>query len=75
MTNTEGKMILKAIDDLKSDNKDGHKQIIDRLDKTNGNVMKNTSFRLETIGALKMIKVLLGLIGAGTVANIVLMIK
>lgn len=51
---------------------EGFKGVHERQDKTNGNVIKNTEFRLKTIGSLMTLKFLVGVLGIG---NIVLIIK
>lgn len=67
-------LIIDKINDLKADNLDGHEEIKKRLDLTNGNVMKNTAFRIEVSTTIKNLKWLLGLLGVGNIANIIYMI-
>jgi len=49
---------------------DGFKGVWDRQDKTNGNVMRNTEWRLTSEGSLSIIKWLVGFIGFATIANV-----
>lgn len=51
---------------------DGFKGVHERQDRTNGNVLKNTEFRLGATGAIGAIKWILGFVGFGTIANIFL---
>ncbi len=67
-------LILDKIKDLKNDNLNGHKGIIKRLDETNGNVKKNTQFRIEVSTTIKNLKWFLGLLGVGNIANIIYLI-
>jgi len=67
-------LIIDKINDLKTDNADDHEEIKKRLDFTNGNVMKNTAFRIEVSTTIKNLKWLLGLLGLGNIANIIYMI-
>ena len=64
-------LILDKIKDLKDDNTSDHQGIIKRLDLTNGNVAKNTAFRIEVSTTIKNLKWLLGLIGVANIFNIV----
>ena len=57
---------------IKEQNISGFKGIHDRQDKTNGNVKDNTEFRLQTNGALMMLKILMGFFGIGTIINLVI---
>jgi len=67
-------LILDKIKDLKDENLTGHKGIIKRLDDTNGNVKKNTQFRIEVSTTIKNLKWFIGLLGIGNIANIIYMI-
>ena len=67
-------LILDKIKDLKIDNTLGHEGIIKRLDETNGNVKKNTQFRIEVATTIKNLKWFLGLLGIGNIANIIYLI-
>ena len=67
-------LILDKIRDLKEDNANSHKSIIKRLDETNGNVKKNTQFRIEVSTTIRNLKWFLGLIGLGNIINIIYMI-
>lgn len=67
-------LILDKIRDLKTDNSDGHNGIIKRLDETNGNVKKNTQFRIEISTTIKNLKWFIGLLGIGNILNLIYMI-
>ncbi len=67
-------LILDKIKDLKDDNSTGHKGIIKRLDETNGNVKKNTQFRIEVATTIRNLKWFLGFMGVGNIANIIYLI-
>ena len=67
-------LILDKIKDLKDDNSNGHKGIIKRLDETNGNVKKNTQFRIEISTTIKNLKWFIGLLGVGNILNLIYMI-
>lgn len=67
-------LILDKIKDLKNDNSDGHNGIIKRLDETNGNVKKNTQFRIEISTTIKNLKWFIGLLGIGNILNLIYMI-
>jgi hypothetical protein len=67
-------LILDKIRDLKSDNQNGHEGIIKRLDETNGNVKKNTQFRIEISTTIKNLKWFVGLLGIGNILNLIYMI-
>jgi hypothetical protein len=67
-------LILDKINDLKEDNSTDHQAICKRLDLTNGNVAKNTAFRIEVSTTIKNLKWLLGLLGIGNVINILYML-
>jgi len=43
-----------------------------RQDATNGNVIKNTEFRISSIATFKTIKWVVGFFGVGTVVNVIL---
>jgi hypothetical protein len=64
-------LILDKIKDLKDDNSTGHDGIIKRLDLTNGNVARNTAFRIEVSTTIKNLKWFLGLLGIGNVVNLI----
>jgi len=49
---------------------DGFSGIIKRLDISNGNIEKNSDWRLTSEGGLAVIKWLVGFIGVATMANI-----
>lgn len=66
-------LIIDKIHDLKEANGNEHDEIKKRLDLTNGNVAKNTAFRIEVSTTIKNLKWLLGLLGIGNVANIIYM--
>jgi len=72
MSNEQAHIIINMLEGFKKDNDDDHQAIITRLDKTNGNVTKNTEFRLKTEGGLLLLKFLLGFIGLG---NLIILIK
>ena len=67
-------LILDKINDLKEDTANGNRGIIKRLDETNGNVKKNTQFRIEISTTIKNLKWFIGLLGVGNIANIIYMI-
>jgi len=67
-------LILDKIKDLKDDNSDGHSGIIKRLDETNGNVKRNTQFRIEISTTIKNLKWFIGLLGIGNILNLIYMI-
>lgn len=64
-------LILDKIKDLKDDNSTDHNGIIKRLDLTNGNVARNTAFRIEVSTTIKNLKWFLGLLGIGNVVNLI----
>ncbi|MEI8360936.1 MAG: hypothetical protein WCG01_02315 [bacterium] len=64
-------LILDKINDFKDGNSSEHDEIKKRLDFTNGNVMKNTAFRIEVSTTIKNLKWLLGLLGLGNIANLI----
>lgn len=64
-------MILDKIRDLKDDNTADHAGIIKRLDATNGNVTKNTSFRIEVSTTIRNLKWFLGIVGVGNIVNLI----
>lgn len=64
-------LILDKIKDLKDDNTSDHQGIIKRLDLTNGNVAKNTAFRIEVSTTIRNLKWFLGLVGLGNIINLV----
>ena len=64
-------LILDKIKDLKDGNTTDHNGIIKRLDLTNGNVAKNTAFRIEVSTTIKNLKWFLGLLGIGNVVNLI----
>lgn len=67
-------LIIDKINDFKDGNSTEHEEIKKRLDFTNGNVMKNTAFRIEVSTTIKNLKWLLGLLGIGNIANIIYML-
>jgi len=67
-------LILDKINSLKEDNCIDHKAICKRLDATNGNVAKNTAFRIEVSTTVKNLKWLLGFLGLGNIINILYML-
>jgi hypothetical protein len=72
MSNEQANAIIQLLNSFKEDNTNQHEAIIARLDKTNGNVIKNTEFRLRFEGGFAMIKWLAGFVGVG---NIIILIK
>lgn len=64
-------LILDKIKDLKDDNSSEHQGIIKRLDLTNGNVSKNTAFRIEVSTTIRNLKWFLGLVGVGNIVNLI----
>jgi len=72
MSNEQVSTIIALLNAFKEDNTNQHEAIIARLDKTNGNVIKNTEFRLKFEGGFSMIKWLAGFIGVG---NVIILIK
>jgi hypothetical protein len=66
-------LILDKIKDLKNDNSAEHGGIIRRLDVTNGNVRKNTQFRIEISTTIKNLKWFIGLLGIGNILNLIYM--
>ena len=72
MSNEQANAIMALLNSFKESNDEQHSQIIARLDKTNGNVMKNTEFRLKFEGGASLIKFILGFVGF---ANILILIK
>jgi hypothetical protein len=71
-TNNELEIMLK---NLQISVDKGFSDVICRQDKTNGNVIKNTEFRLSATGAILVIKWLIGLVGLGTIANLILTLQ
>jgi len=67
---TNGEICVK-LDDLAKNIKDGFRGMHDRQDKTNGNVNKNTEYRLRSSGSISAVKWFVGLFGAATIANVV----
>ena len=72
MSEQQASLILQSLNEFKVENKEQHQQIIVRLDKTNGNVKDNTSWRLQFTGGFSVIKWLLGFVGIG---NIIILFK
>jgi hypothetical protein len=72
MSENQATMIIELLNSFKTDNKEEHYQIIKRLDKTNGNVSKNTEHRQRFEGGFGVIKWILGFVGIG---NIVILFK
>lgn len=72
MSNEQVNSILSLLNSFKDDNAAQHDQIIKRLDYTNGNVTKNTEFRLKFEGGTTTLKFILGFVGF---ANILILIK
>jgi hypothetical protein len=66
-------LILDKIKDLRDDNSSDHNGIIRRLDVTNGNVRKNTQFRIEISTTIKNLKWFIGLLGIGNILNLIYM--
>lgn len=66
-------LILDKIKDFKDDNSKEHKGIVKRLDTTNGNVKKNTQFRIEVSTTIKNLKWFIGLLGIGNILNFIYM--
>lgn len=50
---------------------EGFSGVHKRQDTTNGNVIKNTEFRLNTTATLKTLKYLVAIFGIGTIFNVV----
>jgi hypothetical protein len=50
---------------------DGFKGVHERQDKTNGNVIRNTEFRLQATGSLLTLKVLIGIVGIGNIVALI----
>jgi len=71
LSNNEIYQILKSLEDKIVV---GFKGVHDRQDKTNGNVKENTEFRIGAIAQMSLIKVLVGIFGFGTIANVILVI-
>lgn len=63
--------VKEKLEDLKVTVKDGFKGVYERQDKTNGNVKKNTVFRIETLAIIKFNKFLLGFFGFSNVATLI----
>jgi len=72
MSEDQAKLIIKLLESFKADNKGEHRQIIKRLDLTNGNVKENTKFRLKTLGGWTVIKLLLT---TSVASNIIVLYK
>lgn len=56
---------------LDRNNNTGHKGIITQQKITNGNVIENTKFRLETKAQIALFKWLIGALGIGNLATLV----
>lgn len=63
-------LILKVLEDFKMENKEGHEQIIKRLDITNGNVVKNTEFRIQSSAVIAFLKWGIAIIGVSNISSI-----
>ena len=74
MASSKLDLIIDKINDFKDGNSNEHEEIKKRLDLTNGNVAKNTAFRIEVSTTIKNLKWLLGLLGIGNIANIIYML-
>jgi hypothetical protein len=72
MSNEQANAIIQLINSFKVDNDKQHKDIIEHLEKTNGNVMKNTEFRLRFEGGFGMLKWILAFVGLG---NLIIILK
>ncbi len=72
-SNNELGIMLKSLDEkfdtFYNVNNEQHKDLIQHQKKTNGNVMKNTSFRLKFIGAISVIS----FIGIGNLIGLILL--
>jgi len=59
--------IVKTLDEFKIENKEGHQEIIKHQKETNGNVIRNTEFRLKTEGSISAMKWVLNFVGFGNI--------
>lgn len=66
---TNNELAIK-LDDLSQLVRDGFNDMKRRQDLTNGNVLKNTEFRISATATFVTIKWLVGLIGVGTLFNV-----
>lgn len=59
------------LENLCEKTEDGFKGIHQRQDLTNGNVIKNTEFRLNATATLNTLKYLVAIFGIGTIFNVI----
>lgn len=72
MTEPSNDVLLEKINNLHEKIEEGFKGTHARLDLTNGNVKRNTEFRLRFQGSLSTFKWLFGALGIG---NIIMFVK
>jgi hypothetical protein len=72
MSEPTNAVLLEKIENLTKNMDDGFKGVYERQDKTNGNVMTNTSFRLKAEANITLVKWIISVLGIG---NILLLAK
>ena len=68
LTNNELAIML---DNISCKVSEGFKGIHERQDRTNGNVARNTDFRLQATGSITALKWVIGVIGFGNLAILI----
>lgn len=63
-------LILKILEDFKKENKNDLNTIIKRLDISNGNILKNTEFRIQSVAVIGFLKWAIAIIGASNIGSI-----
>lgn len=63
-------LILKILEDFKEENKNDLNTIIKRLDISNGNILKNTEFRIQSVAVIAFLKWAIAIIGASNIGSI-----
>lgn len=67
------KVVSDQYKELKQDNKEDHQKIMEVVKRINGDTLKNTNHRIEWSAKLSVFKWLIGLLGAGNIANLTYM--
>jgi hypothetical protein len=70
MTDFTTKELVLMLKNLTEKVETGFKGTHERLDKTNGKVIKNTEWRLKTEGSINVLKFLLGGVSLVTIINV-----
>ena len=74
MTKNESNLIIRAIDELKLQNKEEHAEIVAHQKETNGNVRQNSHFRVSLESQIALIKWMLAFLGSSTIIQVAYLI-